>query len=130
MDVNTMPGLVLDESENESDNEGSVNTLQGGDSCFFCKNAGNIEEADPRCGFSLGSSNNGRLLTPQTTEDNYVNVINASLINNSVNSNVCNFVEFNPEVKVKFNPKVKDILRPQEALGKDILRPQGIWEKI
>ena len=80
--------------------------------------------------FSLGSSNNGQLATPRMTEDNYVNVINASLINNSVNSNVCNFVEFNPEVKVKFNPKVKDILRPQGALGKDILRPQGIWEKI
>ena len=106
MDVNTMPGLVLDESENESDNEGSVNTLQGGDSCFFCKNAGNIEEADPRCGFSLGSSNNGRLLTPQTTEDNYVNVINASLINNSASCNVCSLVKLDLEVRDSCNSEV------------------------
>ena len=91
---------------------------------------GSTEETVSGYCFSLGSSKNGQLATPRMTEDNYVNVINASLINNSVNSNVCNFVEFNPEVKVKFNPKVKDILRPQEALGKDILRPQGIWEKI
>ena len=102
----------------------------GGDGQILGSYTGSTEETVSGYCFSLGSSNNGQLVTPRMTEDNYVNVINASLINNSVNSNVCNFVEFNPEVKVKFNPKVKDILRPQGALGKDILRPQGIWEKI
>lgn len=36
MDVNAMPGLVTNESGDESQEiEGSVNALQSGDTCFF-----------------------------------------------------------------------------------------------
>ena len=41
IDVNAMPGLVMDESEDKKlDQEGSLNALQSGDSCFFCKKTG------------------------------------------------------------------------------------------
>lgn len=41
MDVNAMPGLVLDESENkEKDSHGDVNAMQTGNGCFFCKKTG------------------------------------------------------------------------------------------
>ena len=40
MDVNAMPGLMSDESENES---GSVNAMQSGDACFFCKTSGHLK---------------------------------------------------------------------------------------
>ena len=38
-DVNTMPGLVLDESDNEESHE-ECNAMQNGDGCFFCKKTG------------------------------------------------------------------------------------------
>ena len=41
MDVNAMPGLVEDVSEAEyKDTEESVNALNGGDKCYFCKKTG------------------------------------------------------------------------------------------
>ena len=40
MDVNAMPGLMSDESEEES---GDVNAMQSGDACFFCKKFGHLK---------------------------------------------------------------------------------------
>ena len=40
MDVNAMPGLMLDESEDKS---GGVNAMQNGDACFFCKKSGHLK---------------------------------------------------------------------------------------
>ena len=40
MDVNAMPGLMSDESEDES---GSVNAMQSEDACFFCKKSGHMK---------------------------------------------------------------------------------------
>lgn len=41
MDVNGIPGLMLDESEDKmQDNEGRINALQDGDLFFFCKKPG------------------------------------------------------------------------------------------
>ena len=40
MDVNAMPGLMSDESEDEN---GSVNAMQSGDSCYFCKRTGHMK---------------------------------------------------------------------------------------
>ena len=40
MYVNAMPGLMSDESEDES---GSVNAMQSGDACFFCKKSGHLK---------------------------------------------------------------------------------------
>ena len=40
MDVNAMPGLMSAESEDES---GSVNAMQSGDACFFCKKSGHLK---------------------------------------------------------------------------------------
>ena len=38
MDVNAMPGLVLEESDDEEkDIWGDVNAMQGGEACYFCK---------------------------------------------------------------------------------------------
>lgn len=44
-DVNPMPGLVLDESENEDKEiEDRINALQGRDACFFCKKNGHVKK--------------------------------------------------------------------------------------
>ena len=46
------------------------------------------EEIGSRGGFSLGSDDEGRSLTPMIAENNDLNVNNNRLINISVNSNV------------------------------------------
>ena len=40
MDVNAMPGLIADESENE---DGGVNAMQSGDACYFRKKTGHLK---------------------------------------------------------------------------------------
>ena len=45
MDVNAMPGLVSEESEDKSKEiEGGINELQGGDACFFCQKPGHVKK--------------------------------------------------------------------------------------
>ena len=51
--------------------------------------------------------NSGRLETPRMEENDNVNVIYYISINNSIHSNIRNFVKFNPEVKNSIRPKGK-----------------------
>ena len=69
--------------------------------------AGRTEETSSEFGFSLESSNTGRLETPRTeVDDDDVN----NLVNNSINrSNVHNLD------KCKFNPEVTDSLRSRAS---------------
>ena len=51
LEVNAMPGLMMDESDAEGKDElddkdvvGSVNAMQGSDACFFCKRKGHLKK--------------------------------------------------------------------------------------
>ena len=40
MDVNAMPGLMSDKSEDE---DAGINAMQSGDACYFCKKSGHLK---------------------------------------------------------------------------------------
>ena len=71
---------------------------EGGDGPIPGGSARGSEEIDSEGGFSLGSNDDGRLLTPMITENDSLNVDKNPLINISVNPNVLNSCESIPEV--------------------------------
>ena len=115
----------------------------GGYGEIFGRNAKSSEETGTRGGFSLGSFDDERSSTPKIAENNYVNVFNNCLINNSVNPDVHDLYKLVPEVngevrtevvdninnvmklKSDFNLEVRDSFRPNGS--KDIELRE--WEK-
>ena len=45
VDINAMPGLMLDESEDKDREMGSrINAMHSGNTCFFCKKSGHLKK--------------------------------------------------------------------------------------